>query len=226
MDPVLSSATIINGLILGWSVAWPPGPINAEIIRRGSMPVSDGGGFWPGFIVGLGACVGDFLWAFGVSAGAGALINTPRVRLILAAVSFVLLMVLAVMFARAAWRIARDHRSGGAEIKPLGGTTKRSRSVAQALLLGFAFVLTSPWNVAFWLAVIGSQSGKLSPSLSHSLVLAGSVVLGALAWACVLGTAVKLGARVFARPSWQVATQALTAVVMVYFAVRLALQFI
>jgi threonine/homoserine/homoserine lactone efflux protein len=225
MDPALSSATIINGLILGWSVAWPPGPINAEIIRRCSLPPAEGGGFWPGFVVGLGACGGDFLWAFGVSTGAGALINTPRVRLVLAALSFVLLLVLAVMFARGAWRIARDHRTGTAP-PPSAQIAKRGRSIAQGLLLGFAFVLTSPWNVAFWLAVIGGQSGTVAPSLSHSLVLAASVVLGALAWGCVLCGAVKLGASIFARPSWQIATQALSAVVMLYFAARLAAQFI
>ena len=222
MDPVLSSATIINGLILGWSVAWPPGPINAEIIRRGSLPVAEGGGFWPGFIVGLGACIGDFLWALGVSAGAGALINTPRVRLILAVISFALLLFLAAMFARGAWRIARHKTT---EARAADGTKKRGRSIAQALLLGFAFVLTSPWNVAFWLAVIGSQPGTLAPSLSHSLVLAASVVLGALAWGVVLCTAVKLGAGFFARRSWQIATQGLSALVMLYFAAQLALRF-
>jgi threonine/homoserine/homoserine lactone efflux protein len=42
----LSDATILNGLILGWSVAWPPGPINAEMIRRALKPGSQGGGFW------------------------------------------------------------------------------------------------------------------------------------------------------------------------------------
>ena len=30
----ISSATIFNGLILGWSVAWPPGPINATRVGR------------------------------------------------------------------------------------------------------------------------------------------------------------------------------------------------
>jgi len=58
----------------------------------------------------------------------------------------------------------------------------------------------------------------------HSVFLAASVVLGALAWGCVLSLAVKLGARIFSRPAWQVATQALTAVVMLYFAARLLIQ--
>jgi hypothetical protein len=38
--------TLVNGFILGWSVAWPLGPINAEMIQRGLLPHSAGGGFW------------------------------------------------------------------------------------------------------------------------------------------------------------------------------------
>jgi len=37
----------------------------------------------------------------------------------------------------------------------------------------------SPWNVGFWLAVIGSQPGQ-SASVRQSLAIAVAVVLGAL----------------------------------------------
>ncbi|MBA2623195.1 MAG: hypothetical protein H0U88_06180, partial [Chthoniobacterales bacterium] len=75
MDAAFTTSTLVNGLILGWSVAWPPGPVNAEMIRRGLLPQAEGGGFWAAWRVGLGACTGDFLWALSVSAGAGAVIN-------------------------------------------------------------------------------------------------------------------------------------------------------
>src|ERR1700712_4106413 len=110
MSSGFSSATLLSGLVLGWSVAWPPGPVNAEMIRRGLLPRSTHGGFWAAWLVGLGACTGDFLWALGVLGGAGALINTPTIRMILGAVSLVLLLFLAIVFARGAWRTAREHR--------------------------------------------------------------------------------------------------------------------
>jgi threonine/homoserine/homoserine lactone efflux protein len=218
MTPV-SSATILSGLLLGWSVAWPPGPVNAEIIRRGILPPARGGGFWPALRVGLGACTGDFLWALGVSVGAGALINTPTVRLVLGVISFTLLLFLAGTFARGAWRIAREHRANGSEQIAEGNSASRS------FLLGLTFALTSPWNIGFWLAVIGSQTTTMSGTLINSLILAVSVVLGAMVWGVVLCVGVKLGARIFSRPSWQIATQAFTALVMIYFAVRLVIQF-
>ena len=104
----LAGATIVNGLVLGWSVAWPPGPINAEMIRRALLPRARGGGFWAAWQLGLGACTGDFLWALGVAAGAGALLASPRLHLALGVISFLLLLFLAFTFARGAWRAARD----------------------------------------------------------------------------------------------------------------------
>jgi len=62
----MTLSPLANGYILGWSVAWPPGPINAEMIRRGLLPKDRGGGFWSAWPIGLGACTADFIWAFGV----------------------------------------------------------------------------------------------------------------------------------------------------------------
>lgn len=209
------NSILLNGLLLGWSVAWPPGPVNAEVIRRGLLPKNEGGGFWAGWRVGIGACLGDFLWALAVSAGAGAIMNTPRVRMILGVISLALLLLLAVIFIKGAWQAAHKHLKAA----PLADEKKRRR--VPGFLLGFTFALTSPWNMGFWLAVIGSQSDKLSGTFLNSIFLASAVVCGAFLWTIVLASAVKLGARIFSRPSWQVATQALTAVVMIYFALQL-----
>ena len=108
----LTGATIANGLILGWSVAWPPGPINAEMIRRALLPQAQGGGFWAAWQLGLGACTGDFVWALGVAAGAGALLASPQLHLALGVISFLLLLFLAFNFALGAWRTAHANIDG------------------------------------------------------------------------------------------------------------------
>jgi threonine/homoserine/homoserine lactone efflux protein len=208
---------LLNGFVLGWSVAWPPGPINAEMIRRGLLPNTRGGGFWAAWPIALGACTGDFLWAFAISVGAGAILNTPGIRRVLATISLLLLLYLAVRFAIAAWRVYQTQRASNT-------TMDEQAQRKGGFLLGFFIVLASPWNIGFWMAVIGSQP-NLASGVGQSLALAGSVVLGALAWSVVLCSAVQIGARVFARPGWQVATQALTSVVMLWFAVRLSLNF-
>ncbi|HSP45950.1 MAG TPA: LysE family transporter [Chthoniobacterales bacterium] len=217
----MTAATLINGFVLGWSVAWPPGPINAEMVRRTVLPRSRGGGFWAAWQLGLGACTGDFLWALAVMAGAGALLNTPRVRQILGAVSFVLLLLLAAMFARNAGRSARSSISQN--------TISEDQSVSPrnklgGYFLGLTIALTSPWNLGFWLAVIGGQqSVTREASLQNSLMFAVSVVLGAAVWTLIFSLAIKRGARIFARPGWQAATQAITSLLMLFFAAKLLL---
>jgi threonine/homoserine/homoserine lactone efflux protein len=210
---------LINGFVLGWSVAWPPGPVNAEIIRRGLLPREQGGGFWATWRVGLGACTGDFLWALSVAAGAGALLNKPNVRAVLGLISLALLLVLAIIFSLGAWRTAKN----ATNVQTL--TAVKDLRGRGGYFLGLIFALSSPWNIGFWMAVVGSQQTiAQASSLFHSILLACAVVLGAVSWTIVLCVAVRSGARIFARPGWQVWTQALTAAVMVYFAAKLAFQ--
>jgi threonine/homoserine/homoserine lactone efflux protein len=207
---------LINGFVLGWSVAWPPGPVNAEMIRRGLLPREQGDGFWATWRVGLGACTGDFLWALSVAAGAGVLLNKPGVRTVLGLISLALLLILAAVFSVSAWKTA--HRVKNADVAELPKDSGK-----RGYLLGLFFALSSPWNIGFWLAVVGSQqTATTSPSFLNSLMLACAVVLGAITWTIVLCVAVRSGARIFARPMWQIWTQALTAAVMIYFATKLA----
>ena len=215
----MSSATLINGFLLGWSVAWPPGPINAEMLRRTLLPRERGGGFWAAWQLGLGACTGDFLWALAVMAGAGALLNTPRIRLILGVISLLLLLLLAAMFARSAWR---SWQASARTKSILADDSVVARSKYSGFLLGLTIALTSPWNLGFWLAVIGGQqSVARDASFTSSLMFAVCVVLGAAAWTLVFSIAIKQGARIFARPMWQAITQAITAALMLFFAARL-----
>ncbi|HEX2060159.1 MAG TPA: LysE family transporter [Thermoanaerobaculia bacterium] len=204
-----------KGLLLGWSIAWPPGPINSEMIRRGLSR-----GFWTAYAVGLGACSGDFLWALAVTLGAGVLAQVRAVEIALAAISFTLLLVLAATFTRNAlhgWRVLR----AGEEIPRAPAMLDSTRG---GYLLGIGMALSSPWNIAFWLAVVGQQAGA-SLGFASSLLLATAVVVGAAAWGLFLCTAVRLGAR-FASPRWEIATNALTAVLMLYFAIQLAVRFV
>ena len=198
-----------TGFALGWSVAWPPGPINAEMIRRGLSK-----GFWPAYAVGLGASSGDFFWALLITLGAGVLVAVPGVKIAMVAISTVLLLVLCWMFLRGAVRAWKAWRAG----VPLA--EKRALdSTRGGYFLGLTMALSSPWNVAFWIAVVGnSQSGE-ALTLGGSLVVAICVVLAACTWGLVLCTAVRMGAR-FATPLWDAITQGATGVLMLAFAIR------
>lgn len=206
------ASPLLKGFLLGWSVAWPPGPINAEMIRRGLER-----GFLPAWAVGLGACTGDFLWAVAVSLGAGALLNVRGVRPVLGVVSVGLLLFLAWTFGKGAWMAWRKSRT--AEGNAAAVPARRFDSTHGGYFLGLTMALTSPWNIAFWLGVIGSQAGAARLTLAGSLTMAAAVVVAAATWGFVLCSAVQWGAK-FSTPTWHVVTQGATAALMLYFATQ------
>jgi threonine/homoserine/homoserine lactone efflux protein len=202
------AALVAYGFVLGWSVAWPPGPINAEMVRRGLAR-----GFRPAFGVGLGACSGDALWAIAVVLGAGLFIG-PAAQAALAWVSTALLFLLAAIFFLSAWQGWRAARHGVAAPEP--GRPPRARG---GYWLGLGMALSSPWNLAFWLAVIGRTESQLQ-GVAGALIVAAAVILGAALWCVVLCTTVARLRVTFSGPIWQVGAKGATGLMMLGFAIR------
>lgn len=198
---------VTYGFLLGWSVAWPPGPINAEIIRRGLAR-----GFWPAYGVGLGACTGDAAWAVAVVLGAGALIDRLGARQALGYLSTALLLLLAAVYLRGAWQGLAAWREGRAPT--LAGRFDGTRG---GYLLGLGLALSSPWNIAFWLAVIG-RPGTLEGGPAAALVVAGAVLLGTNLWVALLCAAVVLLRLRFQSAAWEVVAKGVTGLLMLAFA--------
>jgi threonine/homoserine/homoserine lactone efflux protein len=208
---------LATGFLLGWSVAWPPGPINAESARRCLA-----GGFWAGFSLLVGACSGDALWAVLVSLGIGVLFVAPLARTIMGVVSVALLVALSFVFLRGAWRALKAPRASVAE-------PPRFDSRRAGFLLGAGMALTSPWYVAFWLAAIGrpEMSGY---RLAELLTMAAAVLAGALTWGIIWASSVTLlGRRAGSGDSgrwWAFGVDFATGALMAAFAVRSAMRLI
>lgn len=163
--PILGS-----GFVLGWSVAWPPGPISAEMVRRCLA-----GGFWAGFSLNFGACTGDAVWAVLVALGIGLFFTTPGAQLALGVVSLGLLAMLVISFAR------RAYQSWAGKDAP----QVRFDGAKAGFALGLSLALASPWNVTFWLAALG-RPGVAETGTAGLLVLVLGVVLGASSWGLIL----------------------------------------
>ncbi len=206
---------LATGFLLGWSVAWPPGPINAEIARRCLA-----GGFWAGFSLLLGACSADALWAVAVSLGVGLVFTTPLMREIMGAVSVALLVALSFIFLRGAWRALAIGQAAPA-------LPTRFDSRGASFFLGAAMALTSPWNVAFWLAAIGrpEMAGYATSAL---LIMAAAVIAGALTWGLLWsGSVVLLHRRADSGAAgrwWTFSVDLSTGALMAAFALRSALR--
>lgn len=194
---------------MGWSVAWPPGPINAEMTRRCLA-----GGFWAGYGLILGACTGDGLWALLVALGVGVVFTGPAAQLVLSVLSIGLLAMLAMTFLRRA-RAAYEERMG-AQV--------RFDSGQASYVLGLTMALTSPWNVTFWLAAIG-RPGMAGLGMQSLLLVVVAVVAGAATWGLAWsGTVMVLRDRVSGSAGrWGAVTMnGATAVLMLWFLVGAA----
>ena len=206
------------GFLLGWSVAWPPGPINAEIARRCAA-----GQFWSGVAVLAGAASADALWAVAVALGVGLLFAAPLARNAMGVVSVALLLALAFLFLRGAWRAFRKG-DGPAAYRGLparhGGEARWKRAVRGGFGLGAAMALTSPWNVAFWLAAMGRP--ELAGARADTLLAMAAVVLaGALTWGILWAAANALLHRSLegkAKRAWTIFVDLATGALMLYFA--------
>jgi chemosensory pili system protein ChpE len=196
------------GLLLGWSVAWPPGPINAEIVRRGLTR-----GFRPAYAVGLGASSGDAVWAIAVGLGAGALVLSADAGAALAWLSTALLALLAAVYLRGAWAGLAAWRRGTAV-----PVARRFEGGRAGYLLGLALALSSPWNIAFWLAALG-RAQTLGAGTAGTLVVAAAVLVGTNLWVLLLCAGVVLLRLRFAGGAWEGAAKGATGLLMLAFAV-------
>jgi threonine/homoserine/homoserine lactone efflux protein len=125
-----------------------------------------------------------------------------------------LLILLAGFFLVGAWRGWRARGQGVAVSE-----TRRAPSQRNGYLLGLGMALTSPWNMAFWLAVMGRAEIQLR-GFAGGLILAAAVILGAGLWCLVLCTATARLRVSFGGPIWQIIAMGATGLVMLGFAAR------
>ena len=143
--------------------------------------------------------------------GAGLLIG-DKARGVLAGVSIALLLVLAAIFFKSAWQAWRNRANAMAS-----GATAGLPRLHGSFFLGLTMALSSPWNIAFWLAVIGRPQSQLY-GVTGGFVVAGSVILGAGLWCLVFCTATARLRRNLAGPLWQIGATFLTGLLMLAFA--------
>src|SRR4051794_6046582 len=174
-------ATLLRGILLGWGVAVPLGPVNVEIARRTLR-----GGFRAGFFLGMGAVSVDVMYAAVSSLSFARLLSSPGVARAIGIAGVVLLLYLAVMSFRAARRdwAADRIRESGSEPKS-SGSTAPAPSAGSAYATGVLMTLFNPMNVVFWFTVVPGQvtAGGGGGGFGAGLpAVAAGVFLGTLSW--------------------------------------------
>jgi threonine/homoserine/homoserine lactone efflux protein len=158
---------LITGIIIGFSVAAPVGPIALLIMRR-----SLNEGRLAGFVSGLGAATADLICGLAAALGLSAittLINSHRTLLQLAGGIFM------VWLGVHAFR-ARDPATAAA--RPL-----HERNLGLAYVFTFLLTMANPLTLLGMVGVVAA-AGVGGPAYSHSdtVVLGGGIFLGSAAW--------------------------------------------
>jgi len=165
----------VLGAALAFSINIELGVVNVMIVRTAIDR-----GAWPAFLIGLGSCIGDVIWACAGALGVSALLQWPPAAWVLWLGGSAILC----WFAAAA---LRDAVRGGSidESSPL-----RRANGLRAVGLGLGIALGSPtlilWTATVGGSVVASQASNLAgfipfisgfgaAAVAHSAILSGVV---------------------------------------------------
>lgn len=157
---------IFSCLLLGLSLSAPIGPINAAQLDRGIR-----GGFWPAWLLGLGAVIADVIYILLVYFGVVHFVNTPFMKSFLWLFGFFVLLYIGIESLISAQKIAlQENRS--------------AESLSKSFVAGFFMSLSNPVSILFWLGIYGSLLAETAASYATKdlIIFSAAVLSGVLLW--------------------------------------------
>jgi threonine/homoserine/homoserine lactone efflux protein len=183
---------VVRGMLLGLSLAVPLGPINLEIIRRG-LSIRPRAGY----VIGLGACTCDGLYALLAGLSLSALLRAQALVVVCQAAGALLLGWLAWGALRHGWR---QWHAAGTSLPGGAPPQLGAHALLRGYLTGVAMTATSPLNVIFWLTVPARFFAGQPVTPPLVLLTSASVLLGTFCWVTSLTLLLTLGRRLLSPP--------------------------
>lgn len=186
MPPTVQAYPILQGLlagiVLGLSIASPPGPINATMARRVSFSRS-----WIlGFLVGLGAATADGIFLLLTYLGWTVIISGSRDIM-----GFVYILGGCAMISYASLMIIRFVRKRGYFMTGRSGDRFSQRikgwEEGFSYFIGLSLGLSNPYQIAWWLTVGLASISSFGP------VVAIGFFAGIIMWLLAYTTGLSLG---------------------------------
>lgn len=178
---------ILAGLVLGFSVAAPVGPVCAAAIREGLER-----GARAAFLLGLGAATVDFFYLALVYLGvAPLLLRIPWLMPLFYTMGAALVFSMAYQALRKAWEGS----------VPLPGL---ARSGPGPFVYGLGLTLLNPATIIAWLSLGGAFASAYlqNATLLQALLGVGSVFSGSLLWFAILAVAMGGARRMAGERPW------------------------
>ncbi|MFO1501512.1 MAG: LysE family transporter [Verrucomicrobiota bacterium] len=181
MDVQASIYAAVIGVVSGFLISIPVGPINLAIINEGAKR-----GFKWGVLIGFGAIAMDIIYCGVAFAGFSGLFSTRLLRATIELLSFLALIYLGVKYLQAT---------------NLPATTKSVEMVEHklhphtAFMIGFVRVLGNPAVLLFWITLSASFMSHewIDDTWTTKAACVVGMATGAFAWFVLLSFLVSLG---------------------------------
>ncbi len=161
---------IFIGILFGWGIAIPIGPINLEIVRRNLQQ-----GILNATLFGLGACSADVTYLFLFAFSAIQILRDPLLLQIVSVLGAFILF----WFGISALRSKPTFHDSDAHL-PLKHS--KSRSAIQNFISGYLMTLVSPMTLLFW-SSMGAQIALISERAAvKPWFFTVGVIIGTVSW--------------------------------------------
>ena len=182
--------SLIIGLVAGFAMSIPPGPISVAVIKQGVQ-----GNFKPGFHIGIGAAVMDCIYAM-IAASASSVI-IQKLQLFIAGHAWfeltfqIICIIILVLLGRKYFHATNEDLKHSTEEEEEQESKVRKYGFSSAIMLGVLMAVMNLANPSFLpslIAVAGFIQAKewLAPGVAGSALYAAGFGLGVLIWFYVL----------------------------------------
>jgi threonine/homoserine/homoserine lactone efflux protein len=157
----------VHFIVLGISLAAPVGPIKLEMIKRGLNS-----GFWPSWLVGLGAATADLIFMFSIFLGLAPFLQVDWVQKTMMLIGISMLIFLGISTFKGALK----------QQKQL--VFVESKLDQAPYWTGFLLALMNPYNFVFWFGVYGGALQSVSVYYGSAAIcmLSLFIIAGIVLW--------------------------------------------
>lgn len=170
---------IVQNIILGISLAAPIGPVNIEVIKRGSKH-----GFLPAFSLSLGAASADTTYLLLIFFGLSSLLDISAVKTLIWVFGAIILVYIG-------YQSLKEY-FGKIDLEKAG-----SRSGGSSFVAGYLITVSNPMTIVWWIGVFGAILGSSVQDVSRVTALLNSltIIVGVLMWFLTLSLLLHWGKR-------------------------------
>ncbi len=170
----------VSYILLGLSLAAPIGPVNAAQLDKGIKA-----GFWPAWLIGLGAMAADAVFMLLIYFGSAHLLSSPFVKTFLWLFGCFILIYSGI-----------ESLNNTSNILSRSSTSKDESSL-KSFTSGFFMTLSNPLSILFWLGIYGSILAKTAETYGawDLLIYSSGIFIGLMIWDITMATVASLSSK-------------------------------